>query len=549
MTGFTLTTFGGKAPKVYARLLPEDMAQTATNVRLDSGRLEPWKGNASASTTGVLSGTISGTTKSLFKYSDALWIAHNDELDIIRSPIAEDPHERLYITGMAGSAGYPRMTTAAIAGNGTYYRLGLPDPSNISSVTLSPATSTKVNEEVPQSRSYLYTFISAYGEEGASSVPQAVNVVDVYSDQTATINFPSAPSGNYNITKRRLYRTDSNGTYRFVKDLPISSSSTTDNLAEASLGEEIPTSSFIAPPDDVSADHPDGPMLGLVSLPNGILAGFSGQTVCFSEAFQPHAFPEDYKLTVKSDIVALAPLQMGILVLTKEKPAIIQGLDPAAMSMTEIDSTLSCVAKRSVVDMGQAVIYASPDGLVLATDGGLELITQSLFTRDQWQAFSPSSIVAFHWEGHYVGFYNNGSVQKGFIFDPRGGKNSFVDLDFYASAGFNDLANDELYLIVNGSLVKFASGSALSYTWKTKKFYIPRPINPGVAKVDCDSYSSTPTLKLYADGVLKHTQTVTDADLFRLPSGYKAKQFEVELTGSTPINEICIYESAEEVGV
>jgi len=549
VTGFTLTTFGGKAPKVYARLLPEDMAQTATNVRLDSGRLEPWKGNASASTTGVLSGTISGTTKSLFKYSDSLWIAHNDELDIIRSPIAEDPHERLYITGMGGSAGYPRMTTAAIAGNGTYYRLGLPDPDNITSVTLTPGVSAKVNEEVPQSRSYLYTFVTAYGEEGASSVPQLTNVVDVYSDQTATINFPSAPSGNYNITKRRLYRTDSNGTYRFVKDVPIANSSTTDNLAEASLGEEIPTSSFIAPPDDVSADHPDGPMLGLVSLPNGILAGFSGQTVCFSEAFQPHAFPEDYKLTVKSDIVALAPLQMGILVLTKEKPAIIQGLDPAAMSMTEIDSTLSCVAKRSVVDMGQAVIYASPDGLVLATDGGLELITQSLFTRDQWQSFSPSSIVAFYWEGHYVGFYNDGSVQKGFIFDPRGGKNSFVDLDFYATAGFNDLENDELYLVVNGSLVKFASGSALSYTWKTKKFYIPRPINPGVAKVDCDSYSSTPTLKLYADGVLKHTQTVTDADLFRLPSGYKAKEFEVELTASTPINEICIYESAEEVGV
>lgn len=548
MTGFTLNTFGGKAPKVYARLLPEDMAQTATNVRLDSGRLEPWRGNASASTTGTLSGTIGSQTKTLFRYSNSLWIAHNDELDIVRSPIAEDPHERLYLTGMGGSSGYPRMTTAAIAGNGTYYRLGLPDPDNISSVTLSPATSTKADEEVPQSRSYLYTFVTAYGEEGASSTPQLSNVVEVHTDQTATINFPSAPSGNHNITKRRLYRTDSNGTYRFVKDVAIASSSTTDNLAEASLGEEIPTASFIAPPDDVSANHPDGPLLGLVSMPNGILAGFSGQTVCFSEAFQPHAFPEDYKLTVKSDIVALAPLQSGVLVLTKEKPAMIQGLDPAAMSMSEIDSTLSCLSKRSVVDMGQAVIYASPDGLVLAADGGLELITQGIFTREQWQALSPSSIVAFQWEGHYVGFYSNGSVSKGFVFDPRGGKNSFVDLDFHATAGFNDLENDELYLVVNGSLVKFASGSSLSYTWKTKKFYVQRPINPAVAKVDCDSYSSSPTLKVYADGVLKHTQTVTSADLFRLPSGYKANEFEVELTGSTAINEICIYEAAEEVG-
>ena len=65
MTGFRLRTFGGKAPKIFARLLPEDMAQVATNVRLDSGRLEPWKGNATATITPVNSYSISGSTKTL----------------------------------------------------------------------------------------------------------------------------------------------------------------------------------------------------------------------------------------------------------------------------------------------------------------------------------------------------------------------------------------------------------------------------------------------------------------------------------------------------
>ena len=131
MAGFTLNQFGGKAPKVYARALPPNMAQTATNVRLDTGRLEPWKGNASASTTGTLSGTISNQTKTIFKYSDSLWIARNEDIDFARSPIAEDPHERIYATGIGGDGGYPRMTTAAIAGNGTFYRLGLPTPDDI----------------------------------------------------------------------------------------------------------------------------------------------------------------------------------------------------------------------------------------------------------------------------------------------------------------------------------------------------------------------------------------------------------------------------------
>ena len=544
MTGFKLQTFSGQAPKVYARLLPDDMAQIATNCRLDSWRLEPWKNNASSSVS-FASGTISASTKSIFKYSDSVWIASNSELDIVRSPIAEDPHERLYLTGST----FPQMTTAQIVGNNTYYRLGIPKPEDLTSVTLSPTNSANVETEVPQSRSYIFTYVSYYGEEGVNCDAEAAQVVDVYTDQTVTLDFPPNPSGSYNLLKKRVYRTDAGGIYRFVADVAISTDTFEDSVTEASLGEEIPTSTFDAPADDVSADHPEGPMLGLVSMPNGILAGFAGQTVCFSEAFQPHAFPDEYKLTVKSDIVALAPLNTGLLVLTKEKPAIIQGLDPASMSMMEVDSSLSCVSKRSVVDMGDFVMYASPDGLVMATESGLNLITDQTFTRDQWQEYSPSSIVAFLWEGHYVAFYNNGSESKGFIFDPRGGKNSFVKLDFHATAGFNDLETDQLYLVVSGSLVRFAEGSSASnFVWRGKKFYSPRPINPAVAKVECDGYSPNPTMKLYADGDLKHTQTVTSSNTFRLPSGYKANEFEIELSGSVPINEVCVYESSEEIG-
>lgn len=545
MTGFKLQTFGGKAPKIYSRLLPNDMAQVATNTRLDSGRLEPWKGNAAASITPADSYSISTNTKTLFRYSSSLWIGSDRDIDFVRSPIAEDPHERIYVTGIGGSSGFPRMTTATIAGNGSYYRLGVPRPASFGSVSL--GSTSKTDEEVPVSRSYIFTYVSYYGEEGPPNEALVSQVVDVHSDQSVTVAFPSNPSGNYNLLTKRLYRTDTNGTFRQVADIPLANGTYTDTKAESALGEEVPTVGFEAPPDDVSADHPDGPMMGLVSLPNGIFAGFSGQTVAFSVAFQPHAFPDAYKLTMKSDVVALAPLNTGLLVLTKEKPAMIQGLDPEAMSMTEVDSTLSCVAKRSVVDMGDFVMYASPDGLVMATDSGLRLATESILTREQWQDLVPSSIVGFHYEGHYLGFYNDGSESKGFIFDPRGGKDSYTKLDFHATAGFNDLENDDLYLVIGGSVYRFAQGSNLSYTWRTKKFYTPKPMNPAVAKVDCDSYSPSPTFKIYADGVLKHTETVTSDSIFHLPSGYKANEFEVELSGSVPINEICVYESAREI--
>lgn len=549
MTGFKLQTFGGKAPKVFARLLPEDMAQTATNCRLDSGRLEPWKDNLSSSQSFVASYAISGATKTIFKYNDSVWMGSNEEIDIVRSPIAEDPHERIYVTGIGGSSGYPRMTTGTIVGNPTYYRLGMPKPEDLTSVTLSPVNSANADDEVPQSVSYVFTYVSYYGEEGVNCDAEGAQIVDRHTDQTVTLDFPPVPSGDYLFEYKRVYRTDAGGSYRFVQNVPIYQDTFTDTVSDLNLREEIPTVKNDAPADDATADHKDGPLLGLVAMPNGILAGFSGQTVSFSEAFQPHAFPDEYKLTVKSDIVALSPLNTGLLVLTKGKPAIVQGLDPSSMSMMEIDSSLSCMSKRSVVDMGEFTIYSSPDGLVMATDSGLKLITEQTFTRDQWQAFGPSSIKGYLWEGQYIGFYSHGGVSKGFIFDPRGGKNGYTDLDFYATAGYNDLEDDSLYLVVGGALVKFAEGSTpQSFVWRGKKFYTPRPINPAVAKVDCDGYSPNPTFKLYADGELKHTQTVTNSNTFRLPSGYKAHEFEIELAGSVSVNEVCVYESAEELG-
>ena len=549
MTGFKLQTFGGKAPKISDRLLPQDMATIATNTRLDSGRLDPWKANASASITTAL-GTISGATKTLFKHSDSIWIASNEDINIARSPIAEDPHERLYVSGIGGASGFPRMTTAAIVGNNTFYRLGIPVPGSFDAVTVTGTTSVS-GTETPQARSYIFTYVSAFGEEGAPNTALISQVVDVFSDQSVTVDFPANPSGNFNLAFKRLYRTDTDGIFRFVATIPLASDTFNDTVAEANLGEEMPTSSFVGPPDDDSTEHPDGPLQGLISLPNGFLAGFAGQTVLFSEAFQPHAFPTAFRLTMRSEVVAIAPLTSGVLVLTKEKPAVIQGIDPEAMTMMEIDSTLSCVAKRSVVDMGSFVMYASPDGLVAATDNSLQLATESILTRDQWQDLVPSSIVGFQWEGHYIGFYNDGTESKGFIFDPRGGKNSYVKLDFHATAGFNDLEEDELYLVVGGSVVKFAAhaSSKLSYTWKSKSFYLSRPINPAVAKLNCDSYSPNPTFKLFADGSLKFTQTVTDSNTFRLPSGYKANEFEVEISGSVPVNEVCVYESSEEINV
>ena len=650
MSGTKVMGFSGMAPKVTPKMLPTEMAQTATNTKFDTGRLEGIKENSSASLTFINGHSVSSSTKTLFKYANNQWVGSNTAIDILRSPIAEDPHDRIYISGQTT---YPQITSAQSIGSGTYYRLGVTAPPQFNAApTMSPSTSANVDTEEPVSISYVYTYVTSYGEEGPPNEALVAHVLDKRSDQTVTVNFPTVSAPNSSIAFKRVYRTDTSGVFRRVGE--SATASFVDNVPEVALGEAIPTETHVAPPDETSSDHPDGPLLGLVSLPNGIIAGFAGQTVCFSEPFLPHAFPKGSRLTVKSPIVGLVPMTNGLLVLTKEKPAMITGLDPRSMSMSEVDSTLSCVHKRSIVDMGQFSIYASPDGLVMATENGLQLITEQIFTRDQWQDLSPESIVGFQYEGQYLGFYVAGSESKGFVFDPRGGKNAYTQLDFHATAGFNDLENDELYLVVGGTVVKYQGGSrSQEYVWKSKKFYTTSPINVGVGKVELETdtglvnyavtvvnsggnkfviggetapvlnlvkgrtyvfdqsnssnanhplrfsttagaayvtgvtVTGTPgssganvtfvvasdapdslkyycsvhgnsmgntislggyvDLKLYADGVLKHTEQVYNSEIFRLPSGYKAREFEFELTGSEPVNSVCLYETAREV--
>ena len=554
MAGFKLTTFTGLNKKISPRLLPEDMAQDAENVFLDSGRIEGLKSDTTHSSepSSHPASHISSSTRTIFRATSSNWLTFTEDVDIIKSPIKEDSFNRHYFTG---SGNFPKYGGQAnlISGSGPYpaasFRLGLPTPGAITSISVNNATAA--SGSATNSRAYLYTEVTTFGEEGPPSVVTSSQIVDVANGGTVTLNLPAASSGNLSIAKRRIYRTDINGVFRFVADVSgTSSGAVQEAVLEDLLGEEIESADNLAPPDDTTSDHPDGPMLGITAMPNGITAGFSGNTLLFSEAFLPHSYPLQNQLTTKDDIVGLASIASGLLVTTKGKPLMVSGTDPSAMAMVEIDANLPCSNKRSLVDMGEYAIYSSPDGLVLASNSGIQLITEQILTRDQWQDYYPSQVEGYEYEGKYIGFTYDGSnnaTKKGFLFDPRGGKNAFINLDFYATAGFNDREEDVLYLVIDGTLKEFAQNATKrSYSWKSKVFYTNRPISPGVAKVSADSYNSL-TFKLFADGSLKHTQTVANSNIFRLPGGYKAKSFEIQLEGTDTINEVCVYESPQEI--
>jgi hypothetical protein len=136
-----------------------------------------------------------------------------------------------------------------------------------------------------------------------------------------------------------------------------------------------------------------------------------------------------------------------------------------------------------------------------------------------------------------VGFYTRTNGTKGgFVFNLA--TSDLYDLDFYAIAGYRDPATGDLFLVKEDSntIWRFDGGASLTQVWKSPVTEAAQPWNPGCAQVLADTYPVT--FKLWADGALKVTKTVQGKEGFWLPSGYKARDIEVEVSSTTVIHAV-----------
>jgi len=426
------------------------------------------------------------------------------------------------------------------------------------------------------STSYVYTFVSAYGEEGPPSLASAV--FDKVDGQTVQVTLPAASvsgtgRGNNNITHKRLYRsnTGSNTTaFQYVADMSLGTGTYDDALDNDELAEVIPSTYWIGPPNEDTSTYPEGPMIGLTAMPNGIFAGFRGKRLCFSDAYMPHAWPVSYRITLEEEIVAIGMAGNGLIVTTKGTPYLVSGTDPRAMQVLRIEAAQACLNKASLVDMGNMVMYAGADGLVAAAGTDVQVITEGVISPQQWRTdYYPTVLKGFRWEGKYVGLYTSGSNYGGFIFDPRGGKNTLALLtqtsSTDAAGGFTDPDDNELYLIIDNTIKKFQGGATYqTLTWKSKEFVPPKPTSMGFVKVDAEAWPVT--VKVYGDGTLYYHATISTSGnayavtgstpsfsatdipepVVRLPATV-ASSFSIQIEAAKVVNEVCIAESIDEL--
>ena len=375
-------------------------------------------------------------------------------------------------------------------------------------------------------KAYLYTWVDAVGAEGP---PSAAVELSVPAGAAATIVLPSAaPAGYGNVVTVRLYRANTGSeatSYQFVADVAIAAGTYADSVADGDLGEVLPSALWDAPPADLH---------GLRAHPAGFLVGYSPslKSVCFSEPYFPHAWPLSYRIPLIDIPVGLGVFGMSIAVMTQGPPTLITGQTPGAFSVERYEAGLACRSKRSIVDLGEAIIYAAAEGLVIVSSGRVELLTKSHFTADEWAAYAPASLLGGAWDGNYLGFAGS----SGFFFSKAG---QFSELSDAVTALWRDETSGTLYLAVGAEIVAWqGSASPRTATFTSPVVRTPRPLNMGVAQVIARSYPVT--FRLYADDALKLTKTVASRAVFRLPPGYLAERWQVSIDSAHETDEILL---------
>lgn len=555
---FSVRAFSGMRPCVSPDLLSAGSAVDASDVVLQGGDLDPLRSPLFVAN---LSATAS-TVKAIYRFGQDLssdstfWFQSNNEANFVRGPLDDDTEERTYYTGHLS---YPTKTRAGTSATGaapyptTSYPMGLYMPASAptGTVTGTPTVADSVAEDV----AYVVTLITAWGEEGPPSSPSAIYSWRAGQSISLVLPTSGAPSYPGNATKsgqvyvaKRVYRssTGASGSARWLLvntegDIPMATAGYTDNKITANLGEMLATKGWVEPPDD---------MVGLTQMANGILAGYSGNTVCFSHPFYPYAWPVRYQQSVDAPVVGMAAFDQSLLVSTTRSLYVISGTDPSSLTSQRLPDPQACIARRAMVSMLGGVVFPTPDGVGFVGPSGFSMLSDGLFTRREWIAYTtnPSSMHAYEIDGAYVLFLDNGT--QGCLVFKFGSEPSLSRSTVYATAGFRDPGRDALFLCIPGTgtsraVYKWDGGSSMTFQWKSGVFRLPSPANLGAARIHA---SGDVTFELYADGSLvAGPYTITSSSPFKLPGTYRSQRYQFRVSSSSVVRSVEIGSTVKDV--
>lgn len=515
MTVLDIRNFAGEVPKVGPSALAPNQAQRATNCRLVSQEVRPYRKP-------LFVYTPLNNAETIYRGSNgsaSQWYTWTTDVNVCESPISDTSDYRIYYTG----DGVPKKTDWAMATAGAgpfpnpttgWLNMGVPNPVAAPTLTLGGSGSGTAF-----TRSYVYTYISQFGALQEESGPSPASTITLQPGNTVTVSaFSAAPTTNYNITQINIYRTETPASgiaqYQLVATIPVAQTSYIDSISSANISTTVlPSLTWVPPPSN---------MIGLINIGYGMLAGFVGNTLYICVPYFPHAWPVQNTLTFPANIIGLGMMGTSLVVCTDQTPWIVSGTSPTNMTQQKIEIREPCVSKRSVTSTLTGVMYASPNGLVGVSNLVQGVLTDGLIEREAWQNFNPATMIGTVYDGRYVGFFtfpSGGNLIDGGSTDLAGYcmlldkadepvRALYVHMDvasfamappltfmnFYARGAYLDRSTGNLYAVsatdLNIYQIDGDPVNAMTSDWKSKRFIYPSPISFACIQADGD-YSNT----------------------------------------------------------
>lgn len=572
MPQIKLQDFSGMVPSRDPRLLPDNNAAYSRNTWLYRGSIQGYRSVTNRHT--VSSSNVQGIYRiplgTATDFANSVWVELSDGYtNVIRAPVVGDTYERYYFFSPSSVPQYSPLSD--LQTNAAKLTLGVPTPVTAPIVAVVPPSPVPSNP-VTETRSYVYTWVTQYGEEGAPSPAKVVSGT-VGSSYNITVTAPTnTDKANRRLSKVNIYRTvtDSagNATYYFVTSFVNTAVNYLDAVTDATVTSNVQLeSNYWTPPPSLQ---------GCVAMSNGMLAGWANETeIWFCEPYRPHAWPAIYAISVPYTIVGMGVVNNSLVIATEGYPYIATGITPSSMSLSAGSLCEPCISRASIISAPEGVYYASANGLVMVNTGTAAVVTEKLLTRQDWTALGPANFIAAQYGSAYVAFSRNtnlanGSGDNGIVIDPAGQNVTFCHLRFPSAV--KNVIQDEYtsnVFVLSGTTVyewdDRTASAALPYIWRSKLFQMPYRREFAAALIFFDVPASVtiaaPTeatrnlaqpqtfnaatqyliLRVYADNTLVMTREIQKSgELIMLPSGFKANFYQFEVEGQVAVSNIQI---------
>lgn len=430
--------------------------------------------------------------------------------------------------------------------------------------------------DVPEERSYVYTWVTHYDEEGPPS-PYTTAVGDPTGAWTITI--PALDAGtaaNRAIEGFRLYRTvtDSQGNATYYEVNPDGFLGPSFNngytYIDTSLDADITSNKTL---DSVSYTPPPADLQGVVMMANGIAAGWSNQReIWFSAAYLPHAWPEAYALTVDYPVVGLTADGSSLNIITEGPPFIATGVTPDTMTLGKITANEPCIGRGSIIAAGEGAYYASPNGMILLNSSGTTNVTLKLFEKEFLYSMNPWNFAGARYGSSMTIFFKNApptAGHNGAVIDFSDPNVPFAFIGVIAqpvNAYSDELSGQVFYLAnvlpgaPNGAVVQWnppvgnpGTTQLWGYLWRTKRFRFTFPQQlkafmvlfdvPPEVTFTLGSRNTDPNMvynpatqylivRVYVGGILITTREVQQSgETLLINGGFKATIWEFQFEG------------------